>query len=102
MGTRTLALSPKDPKATDDAGAHRFVRHPIYIANVFVGLGTTLISELLWLVSVTFLWYLIIYQFVVRYEEAHLLEKYREAYQILLHTAQRLPAAGREIVRGGS
>jgi len=62
-------------------GPYRFVRNPVYIGNVLIGLGATLVSELAWMVPITLLWYAIVYRFVVRYEETHLSEKYGEAYQ---------------------
>jgi protein-S-isoprenylcysteine O-methyltransferase Ste14 len=62
-------------------GPYRFVRNPAYIGNVLIGLGATLVSELVWMIPITFLWYAIAYRFVVCYEETHLSEKYGEAYQ---------------------
>jgi protein-S-isoprenylcysteine O-methyltransferase Ste14 len=61
-------------------GPYSFVRNPVYIGNIFICLGATVISELLWLVPITFFYCLAIYLLVVRYEEAHLLDKYGEPY----------------------
>jgi protein-S-isoprenylcysteine O-methyltransferase Ste14 len=61
-------------------GPYSFVRNPMYLGNILICLGTTVISELLWFVPITFLYCLGIYSLVVRYEEAHLLEKYGESY----------------------
>ena len=63
-------------------GPYAFVRNPVYIGNILIGLGATLVSELVWMVPITLLWYVIIYGFVVRHEETHLSEKYGEAYQM--------------------
>ena len=68
-------------KQLTTTGPYAFVRNPVYIGNILIGLGATLVSELVWMVPITLLWYVIIYGFVVRHEEAHLLEKYGEAYQ---------------------
>jgi protein-S-isoprenylcysteine O-methyltransferase Ste14 len=68
-------------KHLSTTGPYGFVRNPVYIGNVLIGLGATLISELLWLVPITFFWYSIVYRFVVRYEETHLLEKYGQPYR---------------------
>jgi protein-S-isoprenylcysteine O-methyltransferase Ste14 len=62
-------------------GPYSFVRNPMYIGNVLICLGATVISELLWLVPITFLYCLGIYSFVARWEEAHLLKKYGESYR---------------------
>jgi len=53
----------------------------MYIGNVLICLGATIISELLWFVPVTLFYHLGLYSLVVRYEEAHLLEKYGESYR---------------------
>lgn len=62
-------------------GPYSFVRNPIYIGNILIYLGATVISELLWFVPITFFYYLGLYSLAVRYEEAHLLEKYGEPYR---------------------
>ena len=51
--------------------------------------GWTVISELLWLVPVTVLWYSTVYRFVVRYEETHLLEKYGQPYRDYMSQVSR-------------
>ena len=65
-------------------GPYKFVRNPVYIGNVLIALGATLVSELVWMVPITFLWYAIAYRFVVRYEESHLSEKYGKAYHMYM------------------
>jgi len=70
-------------------GPYRFLRNPFYIGNILIGLGATLVSELVWMVPITLLWYVIIYGFVVRYEESHLLEKYGEAYRVYMSEVPR-------------
>ena len=70
-------------------GPYKFVRNPVYIGNVLIALGATLVSELVWMVPITFLWYVIIYGFVIRHEESHLLEKYGEAYRAYMSEVPR-------------
>jgi len=70
-------------------GPFGFVRNPIYIGNILIGLGATLVSGLVWMVPITLLWYAIIYGFVVRHEESHLLEKYGEAYRVYMSEVPR-------------
>ncbi len=62
-------------------GPYSFVRNPIYIGNILICLGATIISELLWLVPMMLLYCLVVYSVVVHYEEGHLQEKYGESYR---------------------
>ncbi len=70
----------KTHKTLTMTGPYQFVRNPIYLGNLFLCLGATVISELLWLVPITLFYCFGIYSLVVRYEETHLLSKYGEAY----------------------
>ena len=71
----------KVQKSLTVTGPYSFVRNPIYIGNILICLGATLISELLWLVPITFFYCYGIYSLVVRYEESHLLDKYGVSYR---------------------
>lgn len=68
-------------KSLTMTGPYSFVRNPIYIGNLLICLGLTIISELLWLFPLTLFYCLGIYSLVVRYEESHLLYKYGESYR---------------------
>ncbi len=68
-------------KSLTITGPYCFVRNPIYIGNIFIFVGATILSELLWFAPFTLFYCLLIYSFVVRYEEAHLLNKYGEPYR---------------------
>jgi len=70
-------------------GPYKFVRNPVYIGNILIGLGATLVSKLVWMVPITLLWYVIIYGFVIRHEESRLLEKYGEAYRAYMSEVPR-------------
>lgn len=70
----------KVKKLLTTTGPYFFVRNPMYLGNILIFLGATVISELLWFVPITFFYCLGVYSLVVRYEEAHLLEKYGESY----------------------
>lgn len=67
-------------KQLTTTGPYRWTRNPIYLANATMLLGLTVLSELLWFLLVMLLWCAVVYYFVVRREEAHLLEKYGEPY----------------------
>jgi protein-S-isoprenylcysteine O-methyltransferase Ste14 len=69
------------PKRLTMTGPYTFVRNPIYIGNILISFGATVISELLWLVPITFFYCLAIYSLVIHYEETHLLDKYGESYR---------------------
>lgn len=62
-------------------GPYQFVRNPLYIGNLVIQLGATVLSELLWMIPVTLLWGGLVYALAVRYEEASLLQQYGEAYR---------------------
>ncbi len=70
----------KTHKILTMTGPYQFVRNPIYLGNLFLCLGATLISELLWLAPITLFYCFAIYSLVVRYEEAHLAGKYSQPY----------------------
>jgi len=70
-------------------GPYSFVRNPIYIGNALICLGATVMSELLWLTPITLIYCWGIYLLTVRYEEAHLLDKYGESYRIYMGKVPR-------------
>ncbi len=70
-------------------GPYQYVRNPIYIGNIFIFLGMTFLSELLWLLPITLVWSSIVYSYVVHYEEIHLLKKYGNDYQNFLNNVPR-------------
>jgi protein-S-isoprenylcysteine O-methyltransferase Ste14 len=70
-------------------GPYQFVRNPIYIGNTFICIGLTIISEVVWLVPITFIWCAMVYSMVVRYEEACLLKKYGQLYQTYVSEVPR-------------
>lgn len=79
-------------KQLTTTGPYRLVRNPLYIANILTYVGATICSELLWFVPVTLLWCIGLYSFVIRYEEAHLLDKYGDPYRrYLLEVPRWIP-----------
>lgn len=61
-------------------GPYSFIRNPLYIGNILICSGATVLSELLWFVPVVFLWCTGIYSLCVYREEKRLLELYGESY----------------------
>lgn len=70
------------------SGPYEWVRNPIYIGNTLVLLGLCIFSEVVYFLPVMLLWAIVVYSFVVRYEEAHLLNKYGQPYR---EYCQRVP-----------
>lgn len=62
-------------------GPYEFVRNPLYIGNVIICVGASIISELLWLIPITFFWCIGTYSIVIRYEEKSLLNRYGDTYR---------------------
>ncbi len=76
-------------KNLTNTGPYAFVRNPIYIANTTMLLGLTVASEVLWFLPVMLAWCVVVYHFVVRYEEAHLRVKYGDAYRAFMEQTPR-------------
>ena len=76
-------------KSLTTTGPYMFVRNPIYIANTIMMLGLTVLSELLWLLPVMFVWCVLEYSFVIQREERHLLEKYGKPYREFMERVPR-------------
>ena len=82
----------KAPMKLTVSGPYAFVRNPIYIGNTLLCVAATFMSELIWLVPFTVLWCMVLYSFVVRYEEQHLMVQYGESYRnYVLYTPRWLP-----------
>jgi len=71
----------KGPRYLVTTGPYSFVRNPLYIGNTLILLGATVVSELMWFAPVTLLWCGMVYSIVVRYEEAHLSDRYGQPYR---------------------
>jgi len=67
-------------KSLTTTGPYSFLRNPIYLGDILICLGLTIISELLWLIPITLFYSFGIYSIAIRFEERHLLEKYGERY----------------------
>ena len=70
-------------------GPYSRVRNPIYIANTTMLVGLAFTSELVWFAPVMLLWCAMVYRFVTRHEESHLIEKYGASYEQYLASVPR-------------
>ena len=71
------------------SGPYAYVRNPLYVGNLMLTLGATLISELLWCVPVVVLLFLIQYVPIVCWEEQVLAERFGDAYRAYCHQVPR-------------
>ena len=86
---RHLHYGLRTHKTLTTTGPYAHVRNPIYLANGAMLLGAVCLSELLWFLPVMGAWWALVYGPVVRYEEAHLLEKYGAPYREYLERVPR-------------
>ena len=70
-------------------GPYTYIRNPIYVANTSMMLGVTILSEMLWFLPIMLVWCMVLYGFVIRREEAHLLNKYGQPYADFLASTPR-------------
>jgi len=70
-------------------GPYAIVRNPLYIGNILIATGLSILSELIWLVPFLFLYFFLLNHFVVLYEEKRLLSKWGDEYQTYLDEVPR-------------
>ncbi len=79
----------KEHKKLTTTGPYAVVRNPIYIGNSLLLAGFCITSELLWFLPLLLGYCAVTYSLVVRYEEAHLANKYGDAYRDYQHAVPR-------------
>jgi protein-S-isoprenylcysteine O-methyltransferase Ste14 len=80
IGRRMLWMKKKG-KQLMRTGPYTYVRNPLYIANIVIAVGLSILSESFWLVPFSTLYFFLLYHFVVLYEENRLLKKWGDEYQ---------------------
>lgn len=79
-------------------GPYAYVRHPMYIGNVLVGIGVTLVAENILALGVVTSMMCLLYRLVVRIEEAKLRARWGHAYDVYSATVPRfLPRRARGV-----
>jgi hypothetical protein len=70
----------KKGKILVDTGPYAIVRNPLYIGNIIIATGLSVLSELIWLTPFVFLYFSALYHIVVLYEEKKLSERWEDEY----------------------
>jgi protein-S-isoprenylcysteine O-methyltransferase Ste14 len=77
------------PHHLTTTGPYRIIRNPLYVGNMMLVVGATFLSELIWVIPISFLWSFSVYSIIVRYEEGRLLERFGESYRGYLSRVPR-------------
>ncbi len=88
VGRRLLGMKKKG-KMLIRTGPYSIVRNPLYIGNISIAAGLSILSELIWLVPFLILYFFMLNHFVVLYEEKKLLSRWGDEYQTYLNEVPR-------------
>ncbi len=88
IGRRTPWMKKKGKKLVK-TGPYAIVRNPLYIANIIIAVGLSVLSELAWFIPFVFLYFFILYHFVVLYEEKKLSERWGDEYRAYVNEVPR-------------
>jgi protein-S-isoprenylcysteine O-methyltransferase Ste14 len=80
IGRRMLWMKKKG-KQLIRMGPYAYVRNPLYIANIIIAAGFSILSKTFWFVPFSTLYFFLVYHFVILYEENRLLKKWGDEYQ---------------------
>ncbi len=79
IGRRTPSMKKKG-KELVNMGPYAVVRNPLYIGNIVVATGLSVLSKLIWFTPFVFLYFFSLYHVVVLYEEKKLSERWEDGY----------------------
>jgi protein-S-isoprenylcysteine O-methyltransferase Ste14 len=88
VGRRILSMKKKG-KVLVRSGPYAIVRNPLYVGNILIATGLSILSELIWLVPFLILYFFLLNHFVVLYEEKRLLSRWGDEYQTYLNEVPR-------------
>ena len=88
VGRRILRMKKKG-KMLVRTGPYAIVRNPLYMGNILIAVGLSILSELIWLVPFLILYFFLLNHFVVLYEEKKLLSRWGDEYQTYLNEVPR-------------
>lgn len=86
---RYLRYRVAGQRALAVAGPYRFVRNPVYLANIVLLTGMCVLCELLWAIPLGVAWAGLIYGLAVRFEETRLRKRYGGDYERYAHEVPR-------------
>ena len=79
-GTSGRTTRMPEAERLNTTGMYSIVRHPLYVANFFIGLGIALFAHLWWLVLIYILAFSLYYEKIMFAEEAYLSKKFGEEF----------------------
>jgi protein-S-isoprenylcysteine O-methyltransferase Ste14 len=88
IGRRIVSMKKKG-KMLVRTGPYAIVRNPLYIGNILIATGLSILSELIWLVPFLLIYFFLLNHFVVLYEEKKLLTRWGDEYQTYLNEVPR-------------
>ena len=86
---RRMPWVKKKGKILLKTGPYAIVRNPLYIGNIIIATGLSILSELIWIVPLIIMYLFILYHLVARYEEKKLSERWGEEYSAYLSEVPR-------------
>ena len=86
---RRMPWMKKKGKKLIKTGPYAMVRNPLYIGNIIIAAGLSLLSELIWVVPLIILYFFTLYHLVALYEEKKLLERWGEEFSAYLSKVPR-------------
>jgi protein-S-isoprenylcysteine O-methyltransferase Ste14 len=86
---RRMPWVKKKEKILVRTGPYAMVRNPLYIGNLFIAAGLSIVSELIWMVPFVILYLFIYYHLVVLHEERKLSERWGEEYAAYMREVPR-------------
>ncbi len=79
IGRRTPSMKKKG-KTLVNMGPYAIVRNPLYIGNILIATGLSVLSKLIWFTPFVMLYFFALYHVVVLYEEKKLSERWEDEY----------------------
>ena len=79
IGRRTPSMKKKG-KTLVNMGPYAIVRNPLYIGNIIIATGLSVLSKLIWFTPFVMLYFFALYHVVVLYEEKKLSERWEDDY----------------------
>lgn len=86
---RRMPWMKKKGKQLVKTGPYALVRNPLYIGNIIIAMGLSLLSELMWFTPLVILYLFVLYHLVALYEEKKLSERWREDFERYLEEVPR-------------